>query len=280
MGLFGSIIGGITDIIGAGAQKKAANKAAAAQVQAAQMAIDEQRRQFDQTQQNFAPYLGAGTGALQQINALLGISTPASEGRIDYGAYVNANPDLLKDWQSKHSDMSIDQYGQWHYGKYGQFEPQRGGIEQYRTGQTQAYDGASQQQAAIDALKGSPLYTSLIRNGEDAILANASATGGLRGGNTQGALANFRADTLSQVINNQLANLGGIANMGQGSAGQLGTLGANAANQIGSNLNQQGQARSNAAMLNGALTAKQWNSGGDALSSILSAFAGFGGIKF
>jgi hypothetical protein len=95
----------------------------------------------------------------------------------------------------------------------------------------------------------------------------------------QGALANFGADTLSQVIQNQLANLGGIANMGQGSAGQLGSFGANMANQVGAQMNNQGMARSNASMLNGALTANQWKSAGDGLDSVLSSIFGGGGIK-
>lgn len=273
MGLLGSVIGGITSIIGGNSQKKAASKAAEAQVKAAQMAIDEQRRQFDITQDNFAPYLGAGTSALGQIESLLGIATPQTS----WGAYVNANPDLLAEWNgsvAKSGEFNdIGDYGKWHYDTYGRGEGRD--ISRFSSGQ----GGIAAQQQAIDALKGSPLYTSLIRNGEEALLANASATGGLRGGNTQGALANFRADTLADVINNQLANLGGIANMGQGAAGSLGQFGANAANQIGSNLNQEGAARAGAAIARGGITANQWQAGGDALDSVLSSIFGGGGIK-
>jgi hypothetical protein len=41
---------------------------------------------------------------------------------------------------------------------------------------------------AIAALKASPMFTSLFNTGQEAVLQNASATGGVRGGNTQGAL--------------------------------------------------------------------------------------------
>ena len=274
MGLFGSILGGVASILGGNSQKKAANKAAEAQVKAAQLAIDEQRRQFDITQNNFEPYLGAGTSALGQINNLLGINSP---GQTSWGAYVNANPDVLAEWNNNVAKSGkftdIGDFGKWHYDTYGQGEGRD--ISGFSTGGS----NASTQQAAIDALKNSPLYSSLYRNGEQAILANGSATGGLRGGNMQRSLYNLGADTLSNVIQQQLSNLGGVANMGMGSAGQLGSFGANMANQVGTQLNNQGQARSNAAMLNGAITANQWKSGADGLGSVLSSIFGGGGIK-
>lgn len=89
-------------------------------------------------------------------------------------------------------------------------------------------NGNDPQAAAIAALKASPLFQSLMANGNNNILANGSATGGLRGGNIQHSLAQFGTDTLSQVIQQQLANLGGIAGQGlaagqAGSAARLGT---------------------------------------------------------
>jgi len=275
MGLFGSIIGAATSIIGGNAQKKAANKAAQAQVQAADKAIGEQRRQFDITQDNFAPYLGAGTSALGQIGNLLGISTP---GTTDWEAYVRANPDALANWNAIRGTKSdtfggdIGAFGKYHYDKDGA----RRDISAYTSGGS---GGVEAQQGAIDALMQSPLYSSLIRNGENALLQNASATGALRGGDMKGALANFRADTLAQVIQQQLANLGGIANMGQGAAGSLGTFGANAATNIGNSMTQQGQALAGAALAKGGITAGQWKAAGDGLESVLSSIFGGGGIK-
>lgn len=275
MGLFGSLIGAATSIIGGNAQKKAASKAAQAQVQAAEKAIGEQRRQFDITQQNFAPYLGAGTSALGQIGALLGISSP---GQTDWAAYVQGNPDALANWNAIRGTSSdtfggdIAAFGKYHYDKDGA----RRDLSPYTSGGS---DGIAGQQAAIDALKASPLYTSLYRNGENALLSAASATGGLRGGNTQGALYNLGADTLAQVIQQQLSNLGGVANMGQGAAGSLGQFGANAATNIGNSMTQQGQALAGSALARGGITAGQWKAAGDGLESLISAFTGGGGIK-
>ncbi len=261
MGLF-SLVG---SFLGGNSQKKAANKAADAQVRAAQLAIDEQRRQFDTTQQNYAPYLGAGTSALDQINSLLGISTPINT-TTDWSAYNSGVVD-------KSRFPTLDDYAQWHYQNYGQAEGRNLSPFNSTTG------GAVDQQGAIDALKASPLYSSLYRNGEQAILANGAATGGLRGGNMQRSLADFGADTLSTVIQNQLANLGGIANMGMGSAGQLGQFGANMAGQVGNALTQQGQARAGAALTVGGINAKNWQNVGDfadmkGVTDILSKLGG------
>jgi hypothetical protein len=55
-------------------QRKAAQGAAAAQQASTASAADEQRRQFDLAQEQAAPFREAGLGALQQQQALLGLS--------------------------------------------------------------------------------------------------------------------------------------------------------------------------------------------------------------
>jgi hypothetical protein len=81
-------------------------------------------------------------------------------------------------------------------------------------------EGAQAQQAAISQLESSPLFQSQIQQGEEAMLQNASATGGLRGGNTMAALAQYRPQMLQQEIDRQYDRLGGIANLGMGPLGQ------------------------------------------------------------
>lgn len=106
-------------------------------------------------------------------------------------------------------------------------------------------NGGSTQDASIKALQDSPLYQSLFRTGQNTVLANASATGGLRGGNIQNSLANFGSDTLATVIQNQLANLGGLAGQGQSAALGGGQLGANAASGIAGLFGNIGNAQAN-----------------------------------
>lgn len=91
-------------------------------------------------------------------------------------------------------------------------------------------NGNDAQLAAIEALKGSPGFTSLYNTGSDTILQNAAATGGLRGGNTQNSLAQFGSGLLAQVIQNQLGSLGGIAGMGSQAVGGISAAGQNNSN--------------------------------------------------
>lgn len=85
--------------------------------------------------------------------------------------------------------------------------------------------GADAQKQALEALQQSPQFMALQQQGENAILQNASATGGLRGGNVQGALAQYRPQLLSQLINDQYNKLGGITALGQNAAAGTGNAG-------------------------------------------------------
>ena len=138
-------------------------------------------------------------------------------------------------------------------------------------------DGAEAQQSQINLLRETPLYQSLFNNGRDAILANASATGGLRGGNVQDGLARFSADTLSSVIQNQLAAYSGGIGVGIGSDQAIGAFGANAvANQ--SDLRNQGAgARAQGALVRGGINAQNWQNFGGFLDQAVSAAAGVPG---
>lgn len=111
--------------------------------------------------------------------------------------------------------------------------------------------GADEQQAAIDALKASPQYTSLVQTGEEAILQNAAATGGLRGGNVQEALARYRPEVLAQLIESQYGKLGDITQLGQASAAGQASAGQTTGANIGNLLTQIGQARAGGALAEG-----------------------------
>lgn len=190
MPIAGALIGAAATIggglIASSSAKHAANKAAAAQTASDAQAIAEQRRQFNETQANLAPFLDVGKSALGPLGDLLGL---------------NGN------------------------------------------------DNAS---TAIEDLKDSPLYQALFNNGQNTILANASATGGLRGGNTQSSLANFGRDTLASVIENQLNRLSGTATMGQNAAAQTGSFGQQSTDAITRLMTDQGQANAGAALARGA----------------------------
>jgi hypothetical protein len=155
----------------------AAHSAADAQTQAAQLGIDEQHREYDQSRSDLLPWLNAGQQGLGGMLGLLGLN------------------------------------------------------------------GAGAQQSAIDGIQNSPMFASLNRQGEQAILQNASATGGLRGGNVQSSLYNNRADLLAQLIDQQYTRLGALSGAGANVGSTLGGLGQGAANAISGLFGQQGAAR-------------------------------------
>lgn len=264
-------IGG--SVASSSAQKSAANTASAAQTAANDKAIAAQQAQYQQTRSDLGGYRDAGSAALSQQMNLLGLggstASAGSAGTPDYAAYVQANPDLMADYQKVAGKFGNDMnaYGQYHYSTYGQHEgralPMSGA-----TSPTAGVSGADAQQQAISQLQNSPLYESLFRNGQNTLLANASATGGLRGGNTQSSLANFGRDTLSQVIESQLTRLGGVAAQGENAAAQTGQFGANAANQTSQLQNNTGAAQANAAYAVGGANSNMINSITGAVSGL------------
>lgn len=67
------------------------------------------------------------------------------------------------------------------------------------------------QQGLIDQVQASQFYSSMIDQGEEAVLRNAAATGGLRSGTTQNALAQNSQNVLQGLVGQQLGGLGQLA---------------------------------------------------------------------
>jgi hypothetical protein len=204
--LAGIAVGGATLISGM-AQADAAKSASQAQAGAAQAGIDEQRRQFDAVQKLLAPYVSAGTPALEAQQAFLGLKGPEAE------------------------------------------------------------------RAAIARISGGETFKALSEQGENALLQRASATGGLRGGNIQGALAQFRPQLLSSLIDQQYGRLGGMTALGQQSAAGVGAAGQQTGVNVANLLGQQGAAQAGAEIAQG----KAFGAIPAAISGGLGLFSGLGG---
>lgn len=254
--MLGALIGAIGSIggaiLGGGAQKSAAN----AQTQANAQAIAEQRRQFDKVQQLLAPYVQGGNTGLQGLLSLSG----AGGGAFSPAAYLAQNPDVAAEAQRLVSTGEIqtpEQYAQMHYQQFGQAEGRA------------APTGFDAQQQYISQLENSPMFQALARQGEQGILQNASATGGLRGGNVQGALAQFRPAMLNQQIQQQMQAFGGIASLGQNAAAGVGNAGLQTGQNIAGLMQDSGQARAFGAL-----------GQGQALAGGLSALGGLAGTAF
>jgi hypothetical protein len=102
--------------------------------------------------------------------------------------------------------------------------------------------GPEAEQAAIERIRGGETFKALSQQGEEAMLQRASATGGLRGGNIQGALAQFRPQLLSSLIEQQYGRLGGMTSLGQQSAAGVGSAGMQTGANVSNLLGQQGAA--------------------------------------
>jgi hypothetical protein len=113
--------------------------------------------------------------------------------------------------------------------------------------------GPEAQQAYVTQQEQNPLFQSLLRQGEESVLQNASATGGLRGGNVQGALAQFRPQLLNQFLEQQYGRLGGMTQLGQRSAAGVGAAGMDAAGDIATLLGERGQAQAGGALARGKM---------------------------
>jgi hypothetical protein len=134
--------------------------------------------------------------------------------------------------------------------------------------------GPEAEQAAIDRISGGSTFQELSKQGEEAILSRASATGGLRGGNVQAALAQFRPQLLNQLIEQQYGRLGGFTELGQRTATGQGAqgiaLGANVSNLLG----QQGASTAGGQLARGAVPGQTFGQ----LLQLGGTIAGMGGF--
>lgn len=128
-------------------------------------------------------------------------------------------------------------------------------------------NGSASQQAAVSAVQASPQFQAMLKLGETGILQNASATGGLRGGNTQAALAQFSPALLAQQLEARYSQLGGITSIGQNAAARVGNAGMQSGNTISGLLGQLGASQAGAALAQGAV--------GSGIGSSLASMGGY-----
>jgi hypothetical protein len=197
-------------VVGGIAQSDAANRASRRQGAAATQALQAEREMFDISMQN-SNQQHAASLALQRHIAGMSIGEQRRQFNIvrqTLAPYITAGNEALGD---------LTQYRQAGQDALG---GQRALI---------GLDGAEAQQAAIAGLEGSPEMAAYLQQGENAMLQNASATGGLRGGNTQAAMAQFRPNLLASMIGQQYERLGGLTALGANTSGMVYQTGAGAA---------------------------------------------------
>lgn len=297
---------GVGSAISGSMASSAAKKASAAQRKGQDAAIEEQRRQFDVMREILAPYItagrpdltqpyiGAGPGAIQQMQRLAGLGGEQARQQALFQARQTPQFTQL----SQITQSNVDEYLRNREQELAAFKrsaaykkPALGKKESLKNKQedliaqfqlatdkgvrdleTQGFQqqqailnpilqdkqyeqmGMEQQRQAIQQIEQGPLFQELARQGEAALLANASATGRRGAEDTQSALARYRPQLLNQLIDQTYARLGGLTNVGQTAAqnllniGQASAAGTGAAaiqtgGAIGNLLAQQGAAQ-------------------------------------
>jgi len=181
-------------------------------------------------------------------DAIAGLLTGGTTGA-GYGAQYEAAGDA-SDAQARAAQYGIDEQRR-------QFDALQALLRPYVQAGTPALQGqqnliglggAGAQQQAIAGIQNSPMFAAMARQGEQGMLQNASATGGLRGGNLQGALGQFRPQLLNQLIEQQYSRLGGLTSLGQNSAAGVGNAGMQTGQNIANLYGQQGAAQAGGIM--------------------------------
>ena len=259
---WGLIAGAVGSLIGGGLKAKGERKAAGIQAAAAQQGIDEFRSQLTANEKLQLGQQQANRDfQLSQMDANRGYQTGALN---QFTNQVGAQQDYVKSLFNPYS---------------------QGGSNALQAQQNLlGLGGDGAQSAAISQLNNSPYMQELMKQGESALLQNASATGGVRGGNTQGALAQFRPGMLNQLIQQQYANLGGLSSMGFNANSQLGQFGQNSTAMLGEaqqrtaeNLGMYGQNVANQLGAYGQNMANQLGAAGmDSAANIANLLGGKG----
>ena len=130
-------------------------------------------------------------------------------------------------------------------------------------------NGFDKQQGAIGNIENSPFFKSQYQQAENALLQNASATGGLRGGNFQEALADNRSNLPFGNVQQQLQNLSGVASNGQNAAAGLGGQGMAHGQNIAQGYGDIGQAKAGYQLAKGQINQGLLNFGLKAGASYL-----------
>lgn len=176
--------------------------------------------------------------------------------------------------QSESAQQGIDEQRRQFDAMQKLLAPYVAGGEQGLAGQKAflGLSGKQEQQSAVDAIQNSAQFGALQKQGENAILQNASATGGLRGGNVQGALAQFRPQLLNSLIDQQYSRLGGLTQMGQASAAGVGVSGMQSGDAITKLLQQQGAAQAGSSLAQAAADTRFVNTATTAFGNVMGKF--------
>lgn len=297
-------------------QSSAAGKAAGAQREATEMSVEEQRRQFDLTRSDFAPYREVGTSALYALAKLYGLPTGDTGG----GGGTAAPPQQQVQWQAGQAQPQGNQwssatpmnlqdsdgnvYVQLANGAMGYYDKNTGRFQHHdfngEDGERelmpippqyapQASAATAPAPAASDSGNGtddpyggfraSPGYQFAYDEGMRALDRSAAARGSLRGGGFTRAITRYGQGIADQEFNNYANRLASIAGIGQSATQSTAAFGQNSANNISSAYQSGGAGQANALMAGGAARASGYTGIANATNSAVGNYLTYNALK-
>ena len=291
-----AIVGAVASSSAASAQAGAIGQASEAQNAATMASIAEQRRQYDQTREDFAPYREIGATALGEYGALFGVGRnglipvnasdvpgqtmgPSSTEQYQTGmeqSYTNNAGQTFTGAEAKRAyDEDLKYYG------YDQANA-RGGLSFTPSYDSRTVPGAMQDNAgttsqsmeeARNRFKETPGYQFRMEEGVRAMDRSAAAQGKLRSGGYGRALTEFGQGIGAAEFDNYANRLAGIAGMGQGATQSTATLNQSSSNNMANTMMAGGQAQANNLINAGTARASGYTGMANSLNSGVQNYA-------
>jgi len=267
--------------LSASASKKAANKAVAAQTATTESNNALQRDIYDQNKQTLSPYVQTGNQANAAIMELLGYPaqqqqqqpTNALAGGVDWAKYTTSQPDALNDWQTYHSGMDQNAFGQWHYQRDGS---QRD-LAPYTTPPyvpAQSQPTGTNALSAFDTYKNSNGYQFRMNEGLNALASNFRARGVSQSGAAMKSMLRYGQDYGSNELGKYIGYLSNQQGVGLSAASAQAGVGQNYANALSANNQNQADALGNAALLKGQANNSLYGAAAGAIGNVAGNLLG------
>lgn len=222
-----------SSLIGSSASRSAAR----AQQRSADAATAEQRRQYDLTREDYAPYRHIGVQALNALGSTYGY-TPYG------GPAPGSQPLSFQDWAAQQGGIGGFINGGGLSGMASAFSRAQQEYQNYLANFQPAQGTAgSPGQPNFNAFMASPDYNFRRTEGMRGIEQSAAASGGAFSGNALRALNEFNSNLASGEFGNWFNRQAALAGIGQAATNATSQFGANAATNIGNNVMAAGNAR-------------------------------------
>lgn len=258
-------LGAAGSIAGSRAQSNAAKNAANASQQATDAAVAEQRRQYDLSRQDMAPWATVGRSALTELAGMYGLNaSPNGGANASTYAYLQANPYVAGEIQkgSFGGPGNLDAAVNWNRNEYGSDLANNGRV----TAGGYATTGQVGQAQVTGANPGSPMapffaspdYQFRLNEQNRALTARNAALGIQDSGAAMRSALQLSGNLASGEFNNYANRLSSLAGVGQTAAQSNAAAGQNFANSYGNLLGNNAQNLGSSYQQQGANSANMW----------------------